>query len=376
MMIGKNSRYTCIGLMSGTSMDGIDAALIRTDGIDDISLGPFLTYPYPEAFRRRLRTCLSGQSSDQDQSEIIKNIEIDLTNHHIYTVERLLESVRYPFEDVDFIGFHGHTIDHQPHLGYSWQIGDATALAYGTGIPVIARFRDADIAAGGQGAPLVPLFHQALGQTLERPLAILNIGGVANVTWLGHNDDICAFDTGPGNALIDDWMSSYTAFGYDHNGSLARQGSIHELSLKELMNHPFFECPVPKSLDRNRFDTSCLGSLTAMDGAATLTAFTVEGVYAALRWLPERPCRWLVTGGGRYNRTLMSWLENRLETVVEAVEAVGWHGDALEAQAFGFLAVRSVRGLPLTLPSTTGVSRPISGGQQFDPPSQCHAPKS
>ncbi len=265
---------------------------------------------------------------------------------------------------VDLIGFHGHTILHRPHEGRTWQIGDGARLAALTGIDVVGDFRSADVAAGGEGAPLAPLYHRALAIALARPLAVLNLGGVGNVTWIGSGaDDILAFDTGPGNALIDDWMRLHTGRPIDPDGALAAQrphrcgsGRAHFLPIPISARAP------PKSLDRDDFARYCPAGSTPADGAATLTAMTAAAVAAAIAHFPALPRRWLVTGGGRHNATLMAMLRARLLAEVVPVEEVGWDGDALEAQAFAYLAVRSLERLPLSLPTTTGTRAATGGG--------------
>ncbi|MEI6985443.1 MAG: anhydro-N-acetylmuramic acid kinase [Rhodospirillaceae bacterium] len=357
---------TVIGLMSGTSLDGIDAALIRTDGLERVVSGAFLTIPYDDELRGQLRSCLGGRGP-------VAAVEQDLTDAHAAAVRALLTHASLSTADIDLIGFHGHTILHAPHERRTWQIGDGARLAVLTGIAVVSDFRSADVAAGGQGAPLVPLYHRALVATLaappQWPVAILNIGGVANVTWLGPGGglDVLAFDTGPGNALIDDWVLRHTGQRYDEGGALARLGRVCEAALAELLDHPYFGQPAPKSLDRNAFDPRPVAALSVVDGAATLTAFTAATVAAALSLMPSPPRRWLVGGGGRLNETLMTKLARRLGAPVVSVDSVGWSGDALEAQAFGYLAVRSRLGLPLSLPSTTGVPHPMSGGRLHSP---------
>ncbi|HYE51624.1 MAG TPA: anhydro-N-acetylmuramic acid kinase [Azospirillaceae bacterium] len=349
--------YTALGLMSGTSLDGIDAALLETDGHGRAEAGAHLTVPYPGEFRARLRGVLGGRGE-------VAAVERELTERHADAVRLLLERAGTPAAAVDLIGFHGHTILHAPERRHTWQIGDGALLAGLTGIPVVNDFRSADVAAGGQGAPLVPLFHRALAATLERPVAVLNIGGVANVTWLGRGElDVVAFDTGPGNALVDDWVLGHTGRPFDVDGALAARGRVDEGVLAGLLDHPFFEAPAPKSLDRDAWTARAADGLSAEDGAATLTAFTAAAVARAARLLPEAPVRWLVAGGGRLNGTLMRMLADRLEAPVEPVDVLGWSGDALEAQAFAYLAVRSRLGLPLSLPGTTGVPAPQTGGR-------------
>jgi anhydro-N-acetylmuramic acid kinase len=347
-----------LGLMSGTSLDGIDAALIVTDGVAVERFGPALTMPYEDAFRDRLRGVLGGVGD-------VAAVERELTLHHAEAVDRLLRANRVHAAEVDVIGFHGHTILHRPAERRTWQIGDGELLARLTGIPVVDDFRSADVAAGGQGAPLVPVFHRALGVGIARPLAVLNLGGVGNVTWIGEDDSLLAFDTGPGNALIDDWALQHTGRPVDAGGELARSGRVHGAALAEFRRHPFFAARPPKSLDRDDFRHFAAGlvqGMSAADGAATLTAFTAAAAAMARPHFPEPAARWLVCGGGRHNPQVMEALRRELNTPVDAVEAVGWDGDALEAQAFAYLAVRSLRGLPLTFPETTGGPNPCCGG--------------
>lgn len=347
---------TVVGLMSGTSMDGIDAALLRTDGIARVEPLAFLTIPYEDGFRADLRACLGGKGP-------VDAVERALTDAHAAAVRRLLEQAGVGPAAVDLIGFHGHTIHHAPERRRTWQIGDGPRLAAATGIAVVNDFRSADVAAGGQGAPLVPLFHRALAESLPRPLGVLNIGGVANVSWIGAGGSVVACDTGPGNALVDDWVLRHGGGRFDEGGALAAGGRVDEPALAALLRHPYFDRPAPKSLDRDAFDPAPVAGLSPADGAATLTAFTAEAVARTVPHLPEPPLRWLVCGGGRHNATLMAMLAGRLGVPVAAVESVGWDGDALEAQAFGYLAVRSRLGLPLSEPATTGVPAPTTGGR-------------
>ncbi len=355
-----------LGLMSGTSLDGIDAALIRTDGIVVQEVGAAATLPYEPALRERLRALLGGEGAVDEEAAVAQG----LTEAHAEAVRRLLADAAVAAANVDVVGFHGHTILHRPKDGITRQIGDGALLAALTGIPVVSDFRSADVAAGGEGAPLVPLFHRALAASLQLPVAVLNLGGVANVTWIGSgaDADLLAFDTGPGNAPIDDWVRHYTGEAYDEGGKLAAQGRVDPARLATLLDNPFFARRPPKSLDRNHFMTAAVAGLSVADGAATLAAFTAAAVARAEEHLPAAPTRWLVAGGGRHNAALMTALRQRLAAPVQAVDELGWNGDALEAQAFGFLAVRSLRGLPLSLPRTTGVGVPTSGGRLELPP--------
>ena len=245
------------------------------------------------------------------------------------------------------------------------QIGDAAALAKAIHIPVMHDFRAADVAAGGQGAPFVPVYHRALAQSLERegPMVVLNIGGVSNITYIDGGDVLIACDTGPGNALLDDFMYRVTGQRFDCEGRLAAQGKADEAWIAEALKHPFFALPPPKSLDRNDFAKLVLRDMPPADGAATLTAFTAAAIARVVPLLPKTPRSWIVAGGGARNLTMIRMLRERLApATVEAADAVGWSTDAIEAQAFGFLAARGLKGLPLSYPATTGVPIPMTGG--------------
>ena len=286
----------------------------------------------------------------------------DLTLLHAEAVRRLPGA-----EGAQVIGFHGQTIAHRPERGWTWQIGDGALLAEALGIAVVDQMRVADVAAGGQGAPLLPAYHRALAGSLERPAAVLNVGGVANLTWIGEGDDILAFDTGPGNALIDDWMRETTGAGCDLGGAAAARGRVDEAVLATLMDKDWFSAKPPKSLDRHDFTLDPVRGLSPDDGAATLTAFTAETVRAGLAHVAETPRRLLVTGGGRHNPTLMRMLAERTGLAVAPVEAEGWNGDAMEAEGFAYLAVRSLDGKALSWPGTTGVPQPQTGGRVHRP---------
>jgi anhydro-N-acetylmuramic acid kinase len=350
-----------LGLMSGTSMDGIDAALLRTDGVGISGFGPALTLPYEPSLRDRIRACLNEGPGHP------MNLSRELAVAHAAAVQALLAKAGLAAKDVAWLGFHGHTLLHRPAERRTWQAGDGALLGKLTGINVVSDFRSQDVAMGGQGAPLVPLYHLALARyaQLAPPLLVLNLGGVGNVTYIGseRDDDLIAFDTGPGNALIDDWMLRHAGAAHDEGGQTAASGAVNAERLARLLDHPYFAQRAPKSLDRNDFSAAAVEGLSVEDGAATLAAFTAASVARGLSHLPQRPLRCLVCGGGRHNATLMTLLTQHLNMPVEAVEAVGWNGDHLEAEAFAFLAARAVRGLPLSLPGTTGVSAPVSGGR-------------
>ena len=355
-----------LGLMSGTSRDGIDAALVATDGALTVTLGAAMTRPYPAPFRQRLGSVIGGRGPAAE-------VERELTVLHAEVARGLLAKSGTPPADVRVIGFHGHTVLHAPERRLTWQIGDGSLLAELTGIEVVNDFRSRDVAEGGQGAPLAPIFHAALTRGMRRPIAVLNIGGVANVTWIGSDDSsgqerLLAFDTGPGNALLDDWSLRQTGRPCDIDGALARAGRVDQSAVAALMSHAYFDRPPPKSLDRDAFDPAPIADLSASDGAATLTAFTAATIARAVDFFPVPVQRWLVTGGGRRNPALMAALQERLGMPALPIEAVGWDGDALEAQAFAYLAVRSLRALPLSFPGTTAVPHPITGGRLHHAP--------
>ena len=348
--------YTVIGLMAGTSLDGVDVALIKTDGQNFVERLGFQSYPYADDLRAQVRSCF-GLSTDLDGR--LAKAEKMVTDAHI-------AAVKASGFQADLIGFHGQTIFHDPANRMTWQIGDGQRLADECGMDVVYDFRSADVQAGGQGAPLLPLYHQVLAKStaVEMPVAILNIGGVANITWIGKGEnEVVAFDTGPGNALIDDWMLKQSGRNFDENGTAALAGIVNEAILHQALSHPYFKAPIPKSLDRDAFKIHDLQSLNLNDGAATLATFTVEAIVKAFALLPEKTKALYVTGGGRHNDFIMQHLAERLSLPVRSVDALGWNGDAMEAEGFAYLAVRSKLGLPLSLPTTTNCPAPMTGGK-------------
>ena len=351
-----------MGLMSGTSLDGIDIAVIRTDGEDVTWFGPTDTIAYKKDTREKVRATLGGIGDTL-------SAEKSLTEAHIVAVRNFLNKSRFPLNDINLIGFHGHTILHSPNNSKTWQIGDAKLMAKELATVVIADFRSTDVSKGGEGAPLAPVFHRSLARNLEHPICVLNIGGVANLTWINGNE-ILAFDTGPGNALIDDLVHKHTGCSMDFDGLFARKGKVNRQALQSLLKDPYFKRSAPKSLDRNHFSkvaVQVLASSNFYDSAATLTAFTAEAIENGLRIFPHIPKQILVCGGGRKNQTLMQTLQKKSSIPLRAVEKVGWSGDDMEAQLIAFLAVRSFYGLPISFPTTTGVPSPTTGGSTFHP---------
>jgi anhydro-N-acetylmuramic acid kinase len=352
---------TAIGAISGTSMDGIDVALIRSDGGAFVEPGPGATFPYAPELKRALQAVIG----DPERAlERLAELERDVTGAHVGAVQAFMEMYSIPRESVALVGLHGQTVLHRPRQHFTRQLCDGARASALLGIDVVNDFRAADIAAGGEGAPLVPLYHAAICVGLSLPLMVLNLGGVGNVTYLSPDGGVVAFDTGPANALIDDFLARRRGLAHDEGGALAQTGSVDDDALARLMSEPYFDRPAPKSLDRNHFHSlgRVVDSLGDADGAATLTAFTVEAAAAALRHVASAPGQWLVCGGGRHNQTLMRALSVRLGVPVRPIEAIGFDGDVIEAQCFAYLAIRSCRGLPLSLPTTTGAPRAMTGG--------------
>lgn len=364
-MFGYEGRpMLAIGLMSGTSLDGIDAALIETDGEHQVRAMAFVGQPYTNEDRATLAaaTELALLFDDPGEHPLLTRAEQLLTRTHAAAVAALLAQADVAARAVEVIGFHGQTVAHRPDRGWTWQLGDGAALAAATGIDVVAGLRTADVAAGGQGAPLLPVYHAALAADMARPVAVLNLGGVGNITWIGADGDLIAFDTGPANGLVDSWVEQETGARFDADGALAAAGRIDETVLTGMLDHPFFDLAPPKSLDRHDFTIQPARGLSAADGAATLTAFTAACVAEAIDRLPVRPQALIVAGGGRRNPTMLRMIAERTGLTPIPSDGVGWNGDAVEAEGFAYLAVRSRKGLPISFPGTTGVPTPLTGG--------------
>lgn len=369
----QSRRMLALGLMTGTALDGyIDGALLDNDGDTVARLLPYRLHPYGEPLRKRLAAAVAAARAwafaGPEPAEF-EAVERDYTLAHAEAVHALIAEAGLSARDVGVIGFHGLTVLHRPPragvAGATRQIGDGALLARETGIPVVFDFRSADVAAGGQGAPLAPIYHAALlrfcGQAA--PAAALNLGGVANVTWLGADGALAAFDTGPANGPLNEWMEAHGRGGYDKDGACARAGRVHDGLLADLLDHPFFDAPFPKSLDRYDFPAALVRGLSAEDGAATLTAFAAGAIGRGLDLLPARPQRLIACGGGRKNPALMEAIARHAGVEVVDADRVGWRGDAIEAEAFAYMAVRALKGLPLSFPTTTGAPEPMTGGR-------------
>jgi anhydro-N-acetylmuramic acid kinase len=348
-----------LGLMSGTSVDGVDVALIETDGERVAAFGPTLTAAYPDEVRRTIRAAFGAEQPTAATAAA----EQAVTAAHVAAAKQWSAAHGVALSSIDVVGFHGQTVTHRPQRRFTWQIGDGAGLARSLGVRVVNDLRSADVGAGGQGAPLVPVFHAALAHALPRPVAVVNIGGVANVTWVGEDGSLLAFDTGPGNGPIDDWCMRRAGLRFDRDGALAATGKVDRPRLGRWSEHLYFPRKPPKSLDRGDFNDHWADGLSVADGAATLTRATARAIALATRHFPRPAKQWIVTGGGARNPTLLAAIAEETGTPVILATALGWDADALEAQAFAFLAVRSLRGLPLTFPTTTGAPRPLCGGR-------------
>lgn len=353
-----------VGLMSGTSRDGVDAALIKTDGIKSVEAVAFQFEPYSDNLKAVIAdACDIAMASKQPEScKAIDLCEAMLDERHLAASKNLLKMAGISSREIAAVGLHGHTIAHRADLGWTWQIGNPAFLANQLNIPVMSNMRNFDVMFGGQGAPLIPVFHRALFADGTQPVAVLNLGGVANLTYIGTDGALIAFDCGMANALIDDWMSQHTNYPFDEDGAFAANGTVNQRALQAMLDHPFFSTPAPKSLDRKDFNLDRVGDLSARDGAATLTAFSAKAVAMGLNQFTARPKRLIVCGGGRNNRTMLAMIEAYSGIPTILADDLGWNGDAIEAQGFAYLAYRCLHGLPITYPGTTGVAEPMSGG--------------
>ncbi len=355
-MTAPSQSFLALGLMSGTSADGVDAALVRTDGEAAIDFIAASTCPYEPSLRESL---LQAAQQDIPLSDLLR-LERSLTWHHIEASRQLITQQGISSDSIEIIGFHGHTIRHLAAESLTWQLGNPSLLAFHLNATVVSDFRRLDIAAGGQGAPLAPLFHQQICQDHPKPVAVLNLGGVGNLTWLGDGDAVYAGDTGPGCGLLDAWVQQHFGLPMDGDGKLALQGKIDHEAVNATLRQPFFQRPFPRSADRYEFDITPVQHLAPHDGLATLCSITASAVADAIKHLPCRPLATYVTGGGSKHPLIMALLSESLGKV-EPIESLQWRSESLEAECFAWLAVRGWRGLPTAIPSTTGSSLATSG---------------
>lgn len=360
-------------------MDGIDLALLRTDGEKAVERGPSHFVPYDAAFRRRIEDALETAKAIVGREERpgdLAALERDITGRHADAIDGFLRNLgkagRDHWGEVDVVGVHGQTVLHRPHLGLTVQLGDGDWLAQLTGLPVVYDMRANDMRHGGQGAPLVPAYHAALARSLPEkyagrwPVVFVNIGGISNITYVPESGDPIAFDTGPGNTLIDQWVSREGGVPYDAGGAIASEGGVVSRVVADYLDTPFFAKAGPKSLDRNDFTLEKAEGLELADGARTLAAVSAEAILKAAEHMPEQPKLWIVCGGGRKNPHIVGDLKSGAERAglgeVIVAEDAGLDGDATEAEAWAYLAVRSLKGLPLTFPTTTGCRQAVTGG--------------
>lgn len=384
----------CIGLMTGTVMDGnIDIAMIKTDGLTIEEFGPYTLAEYDEHTRDVIARAMQSAQDwnfEGPEPEIFREAEIELSNAQARAINAFVSNQRtvqrktdasHPGsnEPIEIVGFHGQTVLHRApepsRIGATRQLGDGQIMADLIEIPVVFDFRSEDIALGGQGAPLAAIYHQALlrsSQAIDNKedTAILNLGGVGNISWWDGENTLIAFDTGPANAPINDWISNHGHGDMDRDGLIAKRGQVDEARLSALLDHPYFKEAYPKSLDRNSFTKAMANGLSLEDGAALLTAFSAAAVGKALDNLPRRPKQLVACGGGRRNPRLLAEIEKRAGVQVKQAEDLGWRGDAVEAECFAFLAARRMAGLPISFPGTTGVPAPLSGGRIAYPASK------
>ena len=358
----KTGPIWALGTMSGTSLDGVDAAMVLTDGETIAEFGPHAYRAYTDAERATIRAAFGrwpGEAGVETAAELVETAHAEVLSR---------------FSGAEIVGFHGQTLAHDPTGQGTHQCGDGATLAEVLGLPVVWDFRSNDVAMGGQGAPLAPFFHFACARWIgaAEPLAFLNLGGVGNLTWVDPTartpetpGALLAFDTGPANAPINDLMQTRLGLAQDDGGKLAAEGRVDEAAVSAFLDHAYFFKMPPKSLDRNEFSAALRGidTLSPQDAAATLTAIAAASVARGAEHFPRPVSRLLVTGGGRHNATMMRELAQRLSCPVEPIEAAGLNGDMLEAQAFAYLAVRVMRGLPTSCPTTTGVPAAVGGGK-------------
>jgi anhydro-N-acetylmuramic acid kinase len=366
--------FKVLGFMTGTSLDGIDMAVLETDGEQRLTFGPWAEYPMPDdvwsMLQATVKTAL-GWPRGVPEPEIFNEARKVITDYHFTSAQGFLAEQGLSFSDFDLLGVHGQTVLHErPKAGVSGrtvQLFDGQAFADMTGVQVVSDFRAADMAAGGEGAPLAPVYHRALVAQagLDLSVVVVNLGGVANITVIDEAGDISAMDTGPANGLMDQWVQKHGRGHYDAGGVWAAQGTADPARVAAYLSHPYFSASAPKSLDRYDFTLAGVEGLGFEDGLATLCEFTLESLLLAIRMSGVVPKAVALAGGGRQNVYLVKRLREKLDlqTQLYLSEDLGWRGGAIEAEAFAYMAVRSQRSLPISFPATTGVSQPLTGGR-------------
>lgn len=368
-----NKIKIAIGLMSGTSADGVDASIISTNGRKIFDFGDFLTIDYNKEERQLIKSAyrIDLRNCSLEEKKLVEKVSNIITEKHIYAVNAILEKMSLNSDDVDVVGFHGQTIVHKPSENYTLQIGDAQKLCKETKIDVVYDFRSNDVKNGGQGAPLIPVYHRVLTKDEPKPLVVLNIGGVANLTYIGKNeDDMLGFDTGTGNAMINDWVYKYKALEFDDKGKIAKSGKLNKKILEKLTSHEFFNKKPPKSLDRNDFIKELeleLKDLSFEDGVRTLSEFSVYGVKKAFDFFVQKPEKIIVVGGGAYNDFLLERIEEvcKTKTVSYKNDQKGYNPNRIESDGFALMAARRIYDMPISWKKTTGVNLKSCIGGKF-----------
>jgi len=358
----KENTFNAIGLMSGTSLDGVDIALIKTDGEKKIILNNFETYQYSKPLITNMENFINTRKG-------IKNTNYLLTKFHADSVLSFLKDNNINYQEIDIIGFHGQTIYHSPNESWTWQLGDGNHLSTLVNIPVVSNFRYRDICLGGQGAPLVGIWHKTLLmniQNINYPCVFINVGGVSNITYIDNiNNTPFSFDIGVGNGPLDLVMQKFFNKSYDVNGKISFNGDINHKSINNILNDPWYKTPPPKSIDKNYLNHlvfNNISNLKPIDQAATLSKLISIQLKEALKFFDKDPKCLYISGGGAKNIAIMEGFFKDYNNIISSLDDNNWNADAMEAQAFAYLAVRSIKSLPYTYKIITGVNYPTSGG--------------
>ena len=364
---------TAVGLMSGTSCDGIDASIIKSNGEDSLNLIGDYFFPYEKKIRfkiRELKEKIEKVSDLETNRNEILDLEKEITLSHFETTKILFEKLKIKKSEIDLIGLHGHTIFHSFYDKKTMQLGDGKTLAKLTGLNVIYDFRKNDLKNGGQGAPLVPIFHSLLQKKLqiESPVVFVNIGGISNLTYLDKNEEIKSFDSGPGNFLIDKLLQlkSNDKIQFDENGKIAFKGKVDKIILDSYLSDPYYDSLPPKSLDVNDFNLSPIRSLSTENSIATLSELSVITIVNSLNFFPKKPKKIILCGGGRKNKYFYERIKKKSDISIINIDEYKIDGDFIESQAFAYLAIRSFLKKPITFNETTGVSKPTIGGKLIE----------
>ncbi|WP_303719028.1 anhydro-N-acetylmuramic acid kinase [Brevundimonas naejangsanensis] len=365
-----------LGFMTGTSLDAVDMAVIETDGHDILSFGPAGEMKLDGETRAVIEDAIEDAfdwERDEEEPDSFEDARMAVADAHLAAALGFMAVNGVKSSALDLVGVHGQTVLHEaptPDLpGRTVQLIDAASVAEGLGVTTAFDFRSADVAAGGQGAPLAPVYHAALVRKagMEGPVAVLNLGGVGNITLIRADGELEAFDTGPANGMVDLLVQSRMKKRMDEGGRLAAAGAVDQAVLGAYLAHPYFAASGPKSLDRFDFSLDPVADLSLEDAAATLTAFAAQAVALGVARCSEQPKEIVVCGGGRHNPVLLAAIRERVGVPVSTAEDKGWRGDSIEAEAFAFLAARCRLGLPISFPGTTGVSAPMTGGRIVEP---------